>query len=337
MHGRLSPRGASRGVRLDALTSLRFFAALAIVTEHSRGVFLSQDVLTAWPLDQAVSFFFVLSGFVLFHVYPDLPDKQAIGRFWLARVARLWPAHLSALLVLLLFMADQIHLLLGSDSLIIVVANLFLVQAWIPLPDFYFSLNAVSWTISTEMGFYLLFPVLILGFRSTWQWKIFVAAALLIGLIVICNAWRIPDYSADYKGITAHGLLYISPLGRLFEFVLGMCCGLMVASPSSAARLKRDGVDHCRSRRVCCRVMVRPIWTVARDCSGAIECPARGGGMARSRIRLLWFCRFDLGHGERYRLDRPFADFRALDISGRDLLWDLSVSRGFDTRVLLPS
>lgn len=226
MHGGVSPPGVSRGVRLDALTSLRFFAAFAIVIEHSRGSFLSETVLVQWPLDQAVSFFFVLSGFVLFHVYPQLPNKQAIGGFLLARVARIWPAHLGALLVLLLFMGNQIHRLLGTDSPVIVTANLLLVHAWIPLRDFYFSLNDVSWTISTEMAFYLLFPLLILRFRSTWHWKLLGAAALLIGLMAICTVRKIPLYSDDYNGVTTTGLLYINPLARLFEFVLGMCCGL---------------------------------------------------------------------------------------------------------------
>jgi peptidoglycan/LPS O-acetylase OafA/YrhL len=226
MHGGVSPLGLSRGVRLDALTSLRFFAAFAIVVEHSRGLFLPLNALAAWPLDQAVSFFFVLSGFVLIHVYPDLPNKQAVARFWLARVARIWPAHLGALIVLLLLAGSQSHRLLGSNSVLIVTANLLLMQAWIPLRDFYFSLNAVSWSISTEMAFYLLFPVLILGFKSNWRWKLFGAAALLIGLMFLCTVLRIPDYSDHYNGVTTNGLLYISPLGRLFEFVLGMCCGM---------------------------------------------------------------------------------------------------------------
>jgi peptidoglycan/LPS O-acetylase OafA/YrhL len=226
MHVGVSPVSVSRVIRLDALTSLRFFAAFAIVVEHSRGLFLSEHVLAAWPLDQAVSFFFILSGFVLFHVYPDLPNKQAIARFWLARVARIWPAHLGALVMLLLVAGNQMYRLLGTDSVLITSANLVLVQAWIPLRDFYFSLNAVSWSISTELAFYLLFPVLIFGFKSTWHWKLFGAAALLVALMLICTAWRLPGYSADYDGVTTNGVLYVNPLARLFEFVLGMCCGL---------------------------------------------------------------------------------------------------------------
>jgi peptidoglycan/LPS O-acetylase OafA/YrhL len=53
-------------LRLDALTGLRFFAALAIVIHHTFR-------LPEWPLPQSVSFFFVLSGFILAHVYPELP------------------------------------------------------------------------------------------------------------------------------------------------------------------------------------------------------------------------------------------------------------------------
>jgi hypothetical protein len=71
--------------KLNALTSLRFFAAFAIVVEHSRGLLLPPDILTDWPLDQGVSFFFVLSGFILVYVYPEIQTSDLVLRFWTAR------------------------------------------------------------------------------------------------------------------------------------------------------------------------------------------------------------------------------------------------------------
>ena len=58
--------------KLDALTSLRFFAAVMIVLEHSMAAFQT----TAWikspvAFDQGVSFFFVLSGFMLATRIPE--------------------------------------------------------------------------------------------------------------------------------------------------------------------------------------------------------------------------------------------------------------------------
>src|SRR5260370_9304602 len=91
--------------KLDALTGLRFFAAFAIVIHHSRGTFLTADRLSDWPLDSAVSFFFVLSGFVLTHVYPQLPSREHIGKFLFSRFSRIWPVHLFSLFLTLFFLS----------------------------------------------------------------------------------------------------------------------------------------------------------------------------------------------------------------------------------------
>lgn len=56
--------------KLQALTSLRFFAAALIVVYHSRGLGTPSGFADGFAWTQAVSFFFVLSGFILAHVYP---------------------------------------------------------------------------------------------------------------------------------------------------------------------------------------------------------------------------------------------------------------------------
>ncbi len=58
--------------RLDPITSLRFFAAAMIVIGHAHAIFGSWGIATAIPLEQGVSFFFVLSGFILTWNYPSL-------------------------------------------------------------------------------------------------------------------------------------------------------------------------------------------------------------------------------------------------------------------------
>src|SRR5688572_22687863 len=88
--------------QLDPLTSLRFAAAAMIVVLHTRGVFgLPADWGEPFAFAQAVPFFFVLSGFILTHVYPNL-DAAGSRRFLVARVARLWPAHAATFLLTLL-------------------------------------------------------------------------------------------------------------------------------------------------------------------------------------------------------------------------------------------
>ena len=88
--------------RLPALTGLRFFAAACIVVLHNRGFFgVPADFGVPFAFVQAVTLFFMLSGFILAYNYPSFPTRSAVLRFWLARWARIWPAHVAALVLLL--------------------------------------------------------------------------------------------------------------------------------------------------------------------------------------------------------------------------------------------
>ena len=79
---------------LPALTSLRFFAAFGIVLFHSRGYFgIPKDAEWVFWGKQPVSFFFILSGFILYYSYQSLDGIEGATRFYRARIARIWPLH----------------------------------------------------------------------------------------------------------------------------------------------------------------------------------------------------------------------------------------------------
>jgi peptidoglycan/LPS O-acetylase OafA/YrhL len=208
--------------KLDALTGLRFFAAVGIAVLHARGAL---GVPSSFPdeiveiLLQGVPFFFVLSGFILTYKYPDLNMRAARGRFIWARFARLWPAHIVALLLML---ALNVPYWGGAPE---AFANVLMIHAWLPWTHTFFSFNAVSWSISTEFAFYLLFPFLIRDFERSWHWKLATALALCIGMQFLCLYFRLPEHPD--QGIAGMGLYYTNPLARLFEFVTGMTAALM--------------------------------------------------------------------------------------------------------------
>jgi len=209
--------------RLQSLTGLRFVAASLIVLEHSAGRFgLPADLGHPFLFDQAVSFFFILSGFILTYVYPSL-DGIGTRRFLLARVARLWPAHLAAFALLFLVLPAAATGRQDGHTLGIAVLNLLLIHGWIPLKQVFYSFNVVSWSISTELGFSLFFPLLIHHWQRTWWWKLTLTLGLVIGLVTLINITHLPANS----GMGTTGLLYINPLGRLFEFTLGMTTALL--------------------------------------------------------------------------------------------------------------
>ena len=133
---------------LKALTGLRFVAALAVFVHHTRGHFgLPKSV---FPLGAAgVSFFFVLSGFILTYVYYDrLKTRAEIWRFYFTRWARIWPLHIVTL-VLFLFVVQNS---LGEEPWK-VIGSALLVQSWIPNFEWVFAGNGVSWSISTAVSY----------------------------------------------------------------------------------------------------------------------------------------------------------------------------------------
>jgi len=206
--------------KIDSLTSLRFFAAAAIVAYHARGHFgLPTNFLAPFELSQGVSFFFVLSGFILAFVYPNLDQQGDRAKFWLARFARVWPLHFATMLFYVLLVPELVQFSPAK-----LFTNLALVQAWIPSQSWFFSFNSVSWSISTEAFFYLTFPLFIRNFERTWPIKLAGSFALVLLTAALGNALHLPVTSET--AVSIHGLMYINPLSRVFEFVLGMTLAL---------------------------------------------------------------------------------------------------------------
>jgi len=206
--------------RLDALTSLRFFAAAMIVIYHIEaydglwGFDKSNPPILPWAL--GVSFFFVLSGFILTYIYPKLDTWTEIRHFWRARIARIWPALFASFILASWLLSLDWEYKTG-------IANLLMVNAWIPYPIYYYSYNSPSWSISTEFFFYLAFPFLIYRWQKSWQVKMLVSCLIFAFLITFSNLLKLPAQpSMENQGITRFALFYIHPISRIYEFIFGM-------------------------------------------------------------------------------------------------------------------
>lgn len=160
-----------------------------------------------------VSFFFVLSGFVLTHTYKGrlLNGTVTTREFWITRAARIYPLHL---LTLLLAIPAVVITSTGGffSELVKFFSNAFLLHAFIPDRSFYFSFNAPSWTLSDEQFFYLLFPALILLLSRSVGRKRWVLVILMMLPIVILLT------SVQFH----HAFFYINPVFRLADFILGI-------------------------------------------------------------------------------------------------------------------
>lgn len=196
---------------IKPLTSLRFFFALfvllshlSLLKDHENYRLIFESIFAEGFL--GVSFFFILSGFILAYNYEQKFIEQKITKkeFFIARLAKIYPMHFVTMLAALILGS----LIGGSGKYI--VQNVLLIQSFFPSDKIFFSLNAPSWSISDEMFFYLLFPFILLLKQRT-KLAIF---AILFATILVMNVFL--------SGEQKHYWLYISPILRFSDFLLGM-------------------------------------------------------------------------------------------------------------------
>lgn len=209
------PAPPGRALDLPGLTSLRALAALLVFGYHLGAGMPVGPFAGGYT---GVAFFFVLSGFVL--TWGTDPTRSP-ARFYLRRFARIYPSHFVVWLAVLL-----LPLIAGSRGLGQALANLLLLQAWSWRLDYVLSMNGVTWSLSCEMFFYLIFPLVYLATRRmklSTQW---IAAAILFaaaGTVVVLGSF------ADPNGVLAQ-IAGANPLVRAPEFLLGVVAARQVQS-----------------------------------------------------------------------------------------------------------
>ena len=215
-------------MRIESLTFFRFFAALLVVFFHfGRGIGLPEALLAG---QQMVTFFFVLSGFVMVVAYYRR-ERIDLRAYWWARVARIFPVYFVALLMMVAFEWVRHS---NFDPLAIVLSTLFL-QAWVsPYP---LSLNSPGWSLSVEMFFYFLFPfmvVLIKRLGVTPQRVLMAAFGLwLLTQGVLIAALNLGWYQG-YPSLS-HDLMFYFPPTHLCSFLLGVAAGVWFLSRETAS------------------------------------------------------------------------------------------------------
>lgn len=201
---------------IKPLTSLRFFFALFVFLSHISFV-KTENVLYNWLQRNiffegylGVSFFFILSGFVLSYSYKKkiLENNISKTNFFIARLARIYPLHFMTLLLSIPILYPKETIDIGN-----LIVNILLLQSFSFSDYQFYSLNPPSWSISDEMFFYLLFPFIILAFDKIKFLKHFFYA--VIPIILIISILTIP--AENHKTF-----FYINPFIRYFDFILGI-------------------------------------------------------------------------------------------------------------------
>ena len=183
---------------LNNLTPMRGIAALFTVIFHTNqaigvwgGMLIDQSkskLLNRMYL--MVDFFFILSGFIMFHVYGKLfsenVSKESFKKFSIARFARVYPLHIFILVycILMFFISERmgvpkIPVLQIENTPFSILTNILLlhsmnIHSW-------FSWNHASWSISVEWWAYMIFPFLVAPIMALNSSKKIIVAILCFG------------------------------------------------------------------------------------------------------------------------------------------------------------
>lgn len=220
---------------LKALTGVRFYAALLVFFSHLP--FLpGMEGLGSWRLFDSgvagVSFFFVLSGFILTYNYASVfVGETRAADYWKFvwhRLTKIYPVHLAITLLMIPAQAFSANLPLDWRA---VPVHLLLAQCWWPsaYPKFISYLNVPSWSISCEWFFYLLAPLLM---YYAFNRKLRYAPWAVVLAYTAGVAWAVSG-SADYTRLYA--VSWFAP-SRVVEFL----CGVYLAGFFLAEKRERS-------------------------------------------------------------------------------------------------
>lgn len=259
-----SPEVERRRPALPSLTGARWWAAFAVFLLHAL-VFLPvypfqkselfRHIHQVMPMQlgaAGVTFFFVLSGFIIFWSFKP---GSSVPRFYWRRVLKIYPTHLVAALAFIVLASVPLH------RLVLWVPNLLLLHTWVPKWTTLGGLNVPAWSLCSEILFYFSFPLLlplvrrIPGARLWWWLGGLVALILAIhtgyylwvdGPKGVANTFAprlVPGEDSPYFELHAaqawfrqadipvspsYWLSYNFPPSRLPEFFLGVLAGRLV-------------------------------------------------------------------------------------------------------------
>lgn len=227
----------SKPATLNALTAIRAFTAIEIMIfhfgdPHDFGPF-------ACVVDGgyvAVSFFFLLSGFILAYNYAP---KAAAGRFrlrefWTARIARLYPVFLLGLVISYQMLEQEWHAHTHAMFWLGAVLTPVMMESWQPMLATFWSTPA--WAVSVEISLYFAFPLLLKVRlpQSVRKLMALYAGVWTCGLVLpLLYIWLKPDGPGvpnRFSGGEWLRALKFMPPEHIFTFM----CGIVLARIHSA-------------------------------------------------------------------------------------------------------
>lgn len=210
----------------DTLYIIRFVAATVVILFHYSPPAVGQHIAFVIKNGgEAVNLFFFISGFVLTvsnaGFFADRLRKFPVKSFYLKRVARIYPLYVLAIVLLLLF-HFAIKRIDTDTVLMRMPFEVAGIQRWLYAGSF----NYPGWSVSCEVFFYLLFPLMAVFLRrqrkgfAVFVWAYFIVSLLLTQQLAVLIKSPLPFVA----GKIAWGL-YLNPILLMSVFLFGMLAG----------------------------------------------------------------------------------------------------------------
>jgi len=156
-----------------------------------------------------------MSGFVMTLVYFRPGQKFDFLDFWRNRFIRLYPLYILALGLTLVYYYDAFIAVKPQK----ILANIFIVQSWIPA--YAQSFNFVAWSMTVEIFFYLFFPFFVLwAYRQTTRKLIWFSVIVWVVNMTIYHIMWIGYVETNYELV-----LYFPPM-YFGSFIMGVVGGI---------------------------------------------------------------------------------------------------------------
>lgn len=209
----------------DELTGVRALAAIMVYVHHFNPIPQKYHAFYQFgqELHVGVTFFFVLSGFLIAYRYSNMHDFYFKG-YMTNRMARIYPMYF--LLTTLTFLVQIINSLNSIDkrSVFVYIANITFVKGF--FSSMKFSLVGQGWSLTVEEMFYVTAPIFFYlinrkkGYILGLPFTLMILGFSLVGLFNI-----FPFY-----GLFSHieFMMNYTFLGRCCEFFTGIALALLL-------------------------------------------------------------------------------------------------------------
>ena len=235
---------------VPALDGLRAFAVLAVLAFHL------EDLLSATPALRwlalrgwyGVDVFFTLSGFLITWLMlreREVHGRIAVGRFYVRRVLRLWPAYLLVIFATTGVLwyagtAEQRTQGIAALPFLLSYTSNFAAAAGVLFP-----LTLHSWSLAVEEQYYLVYPILV---RSLTTERL---AAVLVGLVVAIATCRAIGFfwwpfSWPSGGHLTTVVYYLTPL-RVDSILIGALAATTLHLPRVLSWIESRLLDGWRT------------------------------------------------------------------------------------------